>query len=155
MMGLSFVGTSLAMKWVMASIDPQKDTKQKVPGTVHYIYCSSLRTRASVVPSLQIAAPQMPMTPCNQAKKRKAELQRRLGRSITLEGLESNIALCVVNPAHIDTTLADIGGLDDIAESLVRHVSPADLRASPSASIAYVPARVGSHRVKRQAGSNP
>ncbi len=80
---------------------------------------------------------------CDQAKKRKAELQRRLGRSITLEGLESNIALCVVNPTHIDTTLADIGGLDDIAESLVRHVSSAVLRASVNACFAVAPPMAG------------
>lgn len=37
MMGLSFVGTSLAMKWLMASIDPNRDTKQKVPYTTHHL----------------------------------------------------------------------------------------------------------------------
>ena len=36
-----------------------------------------------------------------------------------------NIALCVINPAHIDTTLADIGGLDDVANALVRRGSAA------------------------------
>ena len=56
----------------------------------------------------------------DQAKKQKRELQKRLGRRITLEGLESNLALCVADPARLETTLADIGGLDDIADSLVR-----------------------------------
>lgn len=121
MMAVSLIGGSVAMKWVMSSLDPNRDAKQKVV-LCRWLCSPQLLTQACAAPAMSFTDECLLTRTVlhNQAKKRTEEIQKRLGRRITLEGLESNIALCVVNPAHIDTTLADIGGLDDIAESLVR-----------------------------------
>jgi SpoVK/Ycf46/Vps4 family AAA+-type ATPase len=58
-----------------------------------------------------------------QAKDRKKALAKRLGKPIHLDGAyEDVIAQEVVNPASIDVSLADVGGLDAIVEDLRRHV---------------------------------
>lgn len=58
-----------------------------------------------------------------QAKDRKKQLTKRLGRPINLDGqYEDIIAQEVVNPQQIDVTLKDVGGLDDIIDDLRRNI---------------------------------
>ena len=58
-----------------------------------------------------------------QAKDRKKQLTKRLGRPINLDGqYEDIIAQEVVNPQQIDVTLRDVGGLDDIIDDLRRNI---------------------------------
>jgi SpoVK/Ycf46/Vps4 family AAA+-type ATPase len=72
-------------------------------------------------PPLSHASP--PTRPSTQAKDRKKALAKRLGKPIHLDGAyEDVIAQEVVNPASIDVSLADVGGLDAIVEDLRRHV---------------------------------
>ncbi|KAL6769337.1 hypothetical protein ACKKBG_A30615 [Auxenochlorella protothecoides x Auxenochlorella symbiontica] len=57
------------------------------------------------------------------AKQRKKALSKRLGRPVNTDGqYEDVIAQEVVNPAHINITLQDVGGLDHIIEDLQRNV---------------------------------
>ena len=77
MMGLSFVGTSLAMKYVMASIDPNKDTKQKVPFTTHCLQQQSayvpMCSHRDVFGSLLRFPPDNASLPGEEAESRAAE----------------------------------------------------------------------------------
>lgn len=58
-----------------------------------------------------------------KAKERKKALSKRLGRPVNTDGqYEDVIAQEVVNPAHINVTLRDVGGLDHIIEDLRRNV---------------------------------
>ncbi|EFN59505.1 hypothetical protein CHLNCDRAFT_19045 [Chlorella variabilis] len=57
------------------------------------------------------------------AKLRKKELAKRLGRPVNLDGqYEDVVAQAVINPAAIDVTLEDVGGLDHIIEDVTRNV---------------------------------
>ncbi|RMZ53112.1 hypothetical protein APUTEX25_004936, partial [Auxenochlorella protothecoides] len=61
------------------------------------------------------------------AKQRKKALSKRLGRPVNTDGQYEDvskrvIAQEVVNPAHINITLQDVGGLDHIIEDLQRNV---------------------------------
>ncbi|KAI3433373.1 hypothetical protein D9Q98_003190 [Chlorella vulgaris] len=57
------------------------------------------------------------------AKLRKKELAKRLGRPINLDGqYEDVVAQAVINPAAIEVSLEDVGGLDHIIEDITRNV---------------------------------
>ena len=80
--GISLLGSALAMKWVMSSIDPNKDAKNKasLPRSI----CAQHKLDSFKELPLDFRACRCPA----QAKKRKEEIQKRLGRRITLDGLE-------------------------------------------------------------------
>ena len=54
-----------------------------------------------------------------QAAVKKAMLHRRLGRAVDMNNQEEVIALDAVNPEDLDTSLADIGGLEQSKAALV------------------------------------
>eukprot|EP00887_Chlorella_sp_A99_P005614 scaffold1.g5614.t1 len=57
------------------------------------------------------------------AKDRAREISKRIGKTITTDGqYEDVVATEVVNPAAIDVTLADVGGLDHIVDDLKRNI---------------------------------
>ena len=56
MMGLSLVGTSLAMKFVMASVDPNRDAKKKVQFTPTLSHSSLPRSCPQSVAAPMISA---------------------------------------------------------------------------------------------------
>lgn len=56
------------------------------------------------------------------AKKRKLELQRRLGISLDLNSYEEMLAGDVINPAELSVSLEDIGGLKSIVNALYNKV---------------------------------
>lgn len=57
------------------------------------------------------------------AKERRKQLEKRLGRAVKLDGAyEDVVAQAVINPACIDVSLGDVGGLDHIVEDVTRNV---------------------------------
>jgi len=57
-----------------------------------------------------------------QARKRSAFLKKQLGRSIDLNEYEQLLAANVMNPEHIDVSMDDVSGLDDIVRELEEKV---------------------------------
>jgi len=53
-----------------------------------------------------------------QAKKRSAFLKQVLGRALDLNEFEQLLAANVINPAHIDTSVDDVCGLDGLVQEL-------------------------------------
>jgi hypothetical protein len=53
-----------------------------------------------------------------KAKKRAAFLKKSLGRALELDEFEQLLAANVINPKHIDATIEEVNGLDDIVKEL-------------------------------------
>lgn len=126
-LGASLLGSWLLLRWTLKKLDPNESNKKQVSSPTHTAVVSrSLPLFRSSLPtplSTHSPSPLPPFLIYNQRKERQKTLSKIVGRPVQTDGaFEDLIAQEVVNPASIDTTLSDIGGLDDVIEDLNRNV---------------------------------
>jgi SpoVK/Ycf46/Vps4 family AAA+-type ATPase len=126
-LGASLLGSWLLLRWTLKKLDPNESNKKQVSSPTHTtaVFHSLPLFRSSLPTPLSTHSP-FPLSPflkSNQRKERQKSLSKIVGRPVQTDGaFEDLIAQEVVNPASIDTTLSDIGGLDDVIEDLNRNV---------------------------------